>query len=711
METKKSVLLLTIFLFLALLCLRLLHLPADPPETLSASAGPYGDPGGYAYNARNKVLFGTWELDGFNPMYHTLIPHFVTYLIFKLFGVGIVQMNLVPVLFSGLVLILIYWLTVKIYTPFLARIAMCLLGINFIFIMFSRVANRIMPMLFFVVLTLCFFQLGTKRHLWNLLAGVATFLAFITKGVGLYILVACAAGFILYTLIHSEFRQKLTSFGLYLSGIVVAFIPWMVFIHRPYGYVLRSISSINVQFLIPPKSLTKMAEHFWTRPALVFQNMPLISLLAGMTFVILLFRLFHNPRRLALLDWILLFWYAGSYVYFAIIYQRVTRHFVPLVIALSLLVVRFIFEIYTPGPIEKPAKVSPFFVGGLFVFLLFPTSIWVKPLLARLSSSLTRVWTATALLGLTCMGITLVLLLLIRSWPQNLKFSLSDTHKRVLVLMLLLAITIIQGQKYLAWALHPQFKLKQISVDLGSAFDQAVVSGLWAPVLCLENRHRAHESYPAFINDNKDYLRQFSITHVIATDFFGGLEKNYYWRNFPEDMENARLLVKYPIWRGSAFLYDLHPRIEMSTPDNIMEAELFTQPIGMPRFDPESSGQFAVHYKEGTPGFLSIASTGKKLPKGLYRAVFRLKNKAIPSLSSQRIARIDVVSEEQKRVFAVKNLTSDDFPENSTYQEISLTFTLKRPSVMRLRTYSDGIVPLWVDSLRMEQVNQDEDRT
>lgn len=709
MDKKKSLLLLTFLLFLAVFSFRMIHLPADPPENLSASAGPYGDPGGYAFNARNKLLFDTWEIDKFNPMYHTIIPHFVTYSIFKLFGVGIAQMNAVPVLFSCLVLILIFWLILKAYTPSLARLAVYLLGINYIFIMFSRVGNRIMPMLFFVGLTLFFLQLGTKKTGWIYFAGVSTLLAFITKGVVFYILVACTAGFIVYTLFQPDARRRLLSLGLYFSGIISAFIPWMILVYVPYGYVLRSISGINIQFLVPPKSLNKMVEHFWTRPPLVFQNMPFISLLAGLAFLMLLFRLFHNPKKLTLLDWILLFWYAGSYVYFAIIYQRVTRHFVPLVLALSLLVIKLIYEILQPFSFQKPRKVSPLFGGALFLFLLFPTSSWLKPVLTQFSSTLTQVWTATALLGLVSLGITLVCLWLIRAWPFKLKITLSTPQKKAIVFLLLSGITLIQGQKYLAWALHPQYKLQQISADLGKAFEQAAISGLWAPVLCLENKHRAHESYPAFINDSKDFLEQYKITHVIATDFFGGLEKNYYWNNFAEDMKRSKLQVKYPVWRGAAFLYDLHPKIETSSQKNIMEAEVFTQSLGMPRYDPASSGQFAVSFKEQTPGFLSIASTGQKFTKGSYKATFRLKKKMIQGHPSQRIARIDVISGEQKKVLAVKNLMATDFHRNDTYQEFNLTFMLKRPSILDFRVYSDGIIPLWADYFKIETIQAQSD--
>jgi len=102
MGKKKTHLFLLLIIILFLLSLRMIHPSADPPENLSMSGGPYGDPGGYAFNARNKVLFGQWEIDRMNsPLYSSPIPALLTYLSFKLFGVGFIQMNVVPTKISS----------------------------------------------------------------------------------------------------------------------------------------------------------------------------------------------------------------------------------------------------------------------------------------------------------------------------------------------------------------------------------------------------------------------------------------------------------------------------------------------------------------------------------------------------------------------------------------------------------------------------------
>jgi len=266
-------------------------------------------------------------------------------------------------------------------------------------------------------------------------------------------------------------------------------------------------------------------------------------------------------------------------------------------------------------------------------------------------------------------------------------------------LIILLGAVFFNGQKYLSWALHPEFKLKLISRDFGKAFDNGVIAGLWAPVVSLENKHRAHESYPGFYNDEKDFLEKFDITHVFASTFFGGLENKYYWRNFPEAMERAKLLAQYYIWRGTVLLYELNPPLDQYDEENRYEAEIFTQSQGMPRYDPDSSAKFAVLSEKNKSGFVAVVSSSGKIAKGKHEIIFRIKKEGKPSKPSSRIARIDVISRANKRILGMKNLYVMNFPRDKEYQEFILTIHVKRLSKIDFRVYSDGIVNLWVDNI------------
>ncbi len=108
MKRLRLSLLFLVLLFSALFIMRFVHLAADPPPDLSSSMGYMSDPGGYNINARNKIVFGSWEMDMWNTMHISPLPHSLRYLIFLILGTGIAQMNLVPVIFGCFTLVIVY---------------------------------------------------------------------------------------------------------------------------------------------------------------------------------------------------------------------------------------------------------------------------------------------------------------------------------------------------------------------------------------------------------------------------------------------------------------------------------------------------------------------------------------------------------------------------------------------------------------------------
>src|SRR5262249_10316588 len=74
--------------------LRLLFLGADSPR------GPFWifDEGHWVHNARNAILFHRWIIDDFNQGLVTPVFSTLTYLIFQVLGVGLVQARLVSVM-------------------------------------------------------------------------------------------------------------------------------------------------------------------------------------------------------------------------------------------------------------------------------------------------------------------------------------------------------------------------------------------------------------------------------------------------------------------------------------------------------------------------------------------------------------------------------------------------------------------------------------
>jgi hypothetical protein len=137
--------------------------------------------------------------------------------------------------------------------------------------------------------------------------------------------------------------------------------------------------------------------------------------------------------------------------------------------------------------------------------------------------------------------------------------------------------------------------------------------------------------------------------------------------------------------------------------ENFFEGELFTLPAGMPRYDPEASNSLAVRSENRKKGFIIEVAPENPTPKGRYKAVFRLKMEGPLRDSDRRVARIDVVSKTNKRVWAVDNILKTHFRSENKYQEFSLPVILNKTRNLQFRVYSDGLLTVWIDYVQLSE--------
>ena len=93
-----------VLVLLGALLVRLLWLDADAAFTLTWSGAPFTDEGLYSHAARNRVLFGTpltneWDNRLVSPLWDAL-----AYVVFRVVGVGYVQLRSLNVVLSTLAL-------------------------------------------------------------------------------------------------------------------------------------------------------------------------------------------------------------------------------------------------------------------------------------------------------------------------------------------------------------------------------------------------------------------------------------------------------------------------------------------------------------------------------------------------------------------------------------------------------------------------------
>jgi 4-amino-4-deoxy-L-arabinose transferase-like glycosyltransferase len=160
--------------------LRLAWPTADPPTHATVGV-VWHDEGAWVHNARNRVLWGTWRTDNWNPMFIAPVFTALEAGAFGLFGVGTWQARTVPAV-SGLAAIAL--LAAGLATLGGRRAAVIgalLLATNYVFVMWNRAALMESTMTSLIVASWAAYAVAARRPLAGLAAGSAAVLAVFTK--------------------------------------------------------------------------------------------------------------------------------------------------------------------------------------------------------------------------------------------------------------------------------------------------------------------------------------------------------------------------------------------------------------------------------------------------------------------------------------------------------------------------------------------------
>lgn len=138
------------------------------------------------------------------------------------------------------------------------------------------------------------------------------------------------------------------------------------------------------------------------------------------------------------------------------------------------------------------------------------------------------------------------------------------------------------------------------------------------------------------------------------------------------------------------------PLLTVETEDSFHIAQL--------KHDPEASGQLAIMAvpHQDPSDFLTSGPYRQYLP-GNYRALFRLK---IDSNSENQVAELQITSDGRKTILAKKSLTTRDFERNNIYQEIHLSFTLDKTSILEFLVKYQGKVKVWYDKVAIIKLDK-----
>lgn len=160
--------------------LRALYPAADPPWRATVGV-VWHDEGAWTHNARNKVLFGAWRQDAWNPVYIAPVFTALEYESFAAFGVGLRQARLVSEALGVVSVLLLALGLRRIRGPRAALIGGALAATNYVYVMYDRAAIMEGPMAAFIVASWYCSARAEEQPRWGAAAGVLAALAFFTK--------------------------------------------------------------------------------------------------------------------------------------------------------------------------------------------------------------------------------------------------------------------------------------------------------------------------------------------------------------------------------------------------------------------------------------------------------------------------------------------------------------------------------------------------
>jgi len=533
------------FLLIFFLAIRIYHLGADPPIYLSSSGGLFGDEAALAQNARNKILFGNWITDGWNPIIYNPIFTVLEYLYFSGLGVGLIQLRLVNISFVFFSFILLFSALKEDTKKRLAVICILLLGSNYIFIMYSRLGLNDTFLVFPLVLTLFLWQKGLNKYPILFLAGVSSFACYVTKASALYFIVAVliSLSFAIFKKYSEEknIRVIIIPFVYFLSGLCISLIFWYIFFFIPLKTQFASVKMSWFNLAIP-SSPSRLWNNLTSFTFLKYMSRTPIELILSWCYApLLIYDLIKHWKKVQPLELLAFLWLIGGYLALNGLNYRPLRYFIPLIPPLCISASFFLdrlWKIASNGKIKSNKVVFYLVVYASWIYIFHRYCIGYHGILKEIFSFLV----ITAIVSLLYFVIQRLRLISMVS-RGNSVFKIM-THSAV-ISIIILALT-INGSQYIKWAGSAKYSVINISEDLGRMLDRAYIAGLWSPLATIENEHKALYVGNRWFN-YRNTFKKYPITHLFLWDGNNKEELRFLIRAYPKIMKKAKLLKTYRI--------------------------------------------------------------------------------------------------------------------------------------------------------------------
>ncbi len=577
-------------LFLAIIValsfsLRTLYLNTDPPLGLSWSQGPFTDPPQYTTFARYKISWGEWDLFGHNRdvMLLKSATTLISFLFFKILGIGRWQLNFIPVLLSIFSILILYFILQK-ESKRAAAFAALFLGVNYLFLMYNRSLFVENTAIFFMAFGFLFFVLSSKgstsggkeKPLLLFLSGLVLTIPPLFGKLQSAFIVPMALLVLLISLLgnpnFNNWRKIAAPLASFIAGIMVTSAFWFFFVYFPAssqvsGYItdqsvglygkLHSFESIG-NFLKAILSFGQVGGVYQGKSFLqatnLFFRMPVIFILSIFFILSFTFKLSSEGpapgkkkskflTKLFSLSKIKLFFILWALAAFTALFPwnyRPLRYQLLLIFPLCVLAAFGLDEFLIKKDSSRRGKVGLLFYPLSFLLITFGIFHLISFYLKIKQS----IGSYPSVLGISIfLSIVVNLVLYLILSRKRKEIDTKGTNLRwALVLILILLMLFFQGRQFLTWAKNPQYSLYKSSLDLGMILNQdAVISGPYCSALTIDNQLRHVMHMFGWTKVGPPLFKKFPITHL-AMDR-GNKERAL--EDYPKVMKNAGLVTTY----------------------------------------------------------------------------------------------------------------------------------------------------------------------
>ncbi|MFO7650781.1 MAG: glycosyltransferase family 39 protein [bacterium] len=538
-------LLVAVIIALAGLGLRASDLRADPPPDLSWSFAPYTDEGLNTYSARNLVLYGAWKTDDFFPFVVYPLVNYLVALVFKLFGIGFVQVKLLSLLAALLGVVAALLLAREAAGPVAGMVAALLVATSYPLVMYGRLGLIETVQILFLLLTGWSWARGLTRPWLMALSG---FLAAAT-----ILLVKISAIFVAPVMLavfaweFSDRRDRTTraallrSLGLFCAGIGGAVVAWLVLVFLPHRadylrYVLRH------SFESPAGHPGNLVDYvFNTFTVGVFSRIvPRIAWTAIVGIVALpVLALGRRPALRYVATWFVMAMLLLGYMNY-----RPPRYEIIIIPALAIAAAAALARLLEDGTLLP--RLRPTLVKALLA------ALWLWPVCTQFVVLTDGFWRAYALestggvltlAGIIALALAAALYMLFRRIKAPVRIRPLAGRVVVAGILVLLALQLDLSQ-YARWYDNRTHNMVAYSRELDAALpDDAVLAGGWAPALMMDSRKRA-----LCITDwanVDDPVGRHGVTHFVSID--DGFDYRLFAERYPDKTAQATVLRRFDV--------------------------------------------------------------------------------------------------------------------------------------------------------------------